>query len=225
MSHKAITFDETLNLMLKQTPKTTASRYQNQRIAYDEALVYEILDEALFCTVSYSENNEPFSIPQSFARVGDKIILHASVGSHFMRKLADGRSVCLSFMLADDLVIAKSAFHHSVNYRSVVMFSKGEIVEDYDLKYLAFKELTNKIVPNSWDYLRPINQKEIDKTLAISFQIVEANSKVRQGQPSHEEEENDLPIWTGLIPIKPLRGKPIGDDISKDIPLPAHLQY
>lgn len=210
--------------MLKPSPKTTASRYQNQRIAYDEALLYEILDEALFCTVSFAEENEPFSIPQSFVRIGDQLIIHASVGSHFMRKLGDGRTVCIAITLADDIVVAKSAFHHSVNYRSVIMFAKGEVIADDELKYKIFEQLTNKIVPGSWDYLRPITQKEIDKTMAISFQILEANSKVRQGPPSHKEEENHLPIWTGLIPIKPIRGKPIADEMSKNIPLPAHLE-
>lgn len=211
--------------MLQKTDKTTASRYQNQRISYDEKVVHEILDEALFCTISYAENNEPFSIPQSFVRVGNKVILHASVGSYFMRKLADGRPICITVTLADELVVTKSAFHHSVNYRSLVMFAKGELIENKDTKYEAFKALTNKIVPNSWDYLRPITDKELDKTMAIGFHINEASAKVRKGQPSHEEQENDLPIWTGLIPIKPLRGKPIADEMGNKIPLPEHLKF
>jgi len=209
--------------MIEKTARTTPSRYAHQRTHFDEQIVCPILDEALFATISYSEDNQPFSIPQSFVRVGDYLYFHGSIGSHFMRTLADGRPVCISVMLADELVVAKTAFHHSVNYRSVVLFSKGEVIEDRDLKYDAFKALTEKIVPNSWDYLKPMSKKEVDKTIAVRFQIQEASAKVRQGPPGHEEDEKDLPIWTGLIPIKPLRQKPIPDEEGQRWDLPEHL--
>ncbi|MGR3808984.1 pyridoxamine 5'-phosphate oxidase family protein [Jiulongibacter sp. NS-SX5] len=211
--------------MERKTERTTPSRYANQRASYTNEDIYAILDEALFCTVSYAEGDQPYSIPQSFVRVGNAIYLHASVGSHFIRMLADGRPVCISVMLADDLVIAKTAFHHSVNYRSVVVFAKGKLIEDRDQKYDIFKALTNKIVPNSWDYLKPMSKKEADKTLAVEFSLDEASAKVRQGPPSHEKDEMDLPIWTGLIPIKPLRQQPVPDEHGAKIPLPDHLKY
>jgi uncharacterized protein len=211
--------------MERKTERTTPSRKANERAHYDDQQIYEILDEALFCTISYSENNEPFSIPQSFVRIDNHIYLHGSVGSHLMRMLSDSRSVCITVMLADELVIAKTAFHHSVNYRSVVIFAKGELLETQDDKYAAFKALTEKMVPNSWDYLKPMSKKEVDKTTGIKFSLAEASAKIRQGEPGQEEDEMHLPIWTGLIPIKPLRQKPVPDKYGAKIPLPEHLKY
>ena len=211
--------------MTRQTKRNTPSRKANDRAKYDDETIYSILDEALFCTISYAENNVPVSIPQSFVRIDNHVYLHGSVGSHFMRTITDGRTVCISVMLADELVIAKTAFHHSVNYRSVVIYTKGELIEDEELKYEAFKQLTEKMVPNSWDYLKPMNKKEMAKTTGIRFSLEEAGAKVRQGQPSHEEDEMDLPIWTGLIPIKPVRQAPIPDKHGAKIELPEHLMF
>lgn len=210
--------------MAQKTERTTPSRKANQRANYEDKVIHDILDEALFCTVSYAEDNQPFSIPQSFVRRGNYIYLHASVGSHFIRKLANGRPVCITVMLADDLVIAKTAFHHSVNYRSVVIFAKGELIDDRDHKYEAFKALTEKMVPGSWDYLKPMSKKEVDKTTAIRFSLEEASAKLRQEGPSHEPDEMDLPIWTGLIPIKPVRQAAVPDEHGAKIPLPDHLR-
>ncbi len=213
-----------IKIMSRKTPRTTPSRYANQRADYSDDVIYPILDEALFCTISYAEDNVPFSIPQSFVRIDDHIYLHASVGSHLIRTIADGRPLCISVMLADDIVVAKTAFHHSVNYRSVVVYGKAEIIEDQELKYDAFKALTEKMVPGSWDYLKPMSEKEMAKTTAVRIPLDEASAKTRQGQPSHEEDEMDLPIWTGLIPIKPLRQTPVPDEHGAKIELPEHLK-
>jgi uncharacterized protein len=209
--------------MLEKTPRTTPSRYANQRMSYDEAVVFPILDEALFCTVSYSVDNQPFSIPTAFVRKENKLYIHGSVGSHFLREIEKGIPVCISVMLTDALVVAKSAFHHSVNYRSVVIFSKAQRIDNYEAKALFFKELTEKIVPNSWDYLRPMKSKEVDKTMLLVFDIVEASAKVRSGMPSDDEEDQGLPIWSGLIPVPSNRLMPIADELSVNIPLPSHL--
>lgn len=208
--------------MIKQTPRTTPSR-SAKRASYDEATVYSILDEALFCTISYSVDNQPFSIPTAFVRKENKLYIHGSVGSHFLREIEKGIPVCISVMLVDDLVVAKSAFHHSVNYRSVVIFSSAERIDDFDAKWFFFKELTEKIVPNSWDYLRPMKANEVNKTMLLSFDISEASAKLRKGMPNDDEEDQNLPIWSGLIPVPPKRLTPIADDFSKNIPLPKHL--
>jgi uncharacterized protein len=210
--------------MLPKTPRTTPSRYANQRMSYDEAVVFPILDEALFCTISYSTDNQPFSIPTAFVRKENKLYIHGSVGSHFLREIEKGIPVCISVMLTDALVVAKSAFHHSVNYRSVVIFSNAQRIDDYEVKYSFFKELTEKIVPNSWDYLRPMQKKEVDKTMLLVFDIVEASAKVRSGMPMDDEEDQNLPIWSGLIPIPSNRLTPIADELSVNIPLPEHLR-
>ncbi|MFY7889304.1 MAG: pyridoxamine 5'-phosphate oxidase family protein [Spirosomataceae bacterium] len=210
--------------MLEKTPRTTPSRYANQRMHYDEAVVFPILDEALFCTISYALDGQPFSIPTAFVRKEDKLYIHGSVGSHFLRGIESGIPVCISVMLTDALVVAKSAFHHSVNFRSVIIFSQAQRIDDYEMKAAFFKELTEKIVPDSWDYLRPMKAKEVDKTMLLVFDIKEASAKIRTGMPSDDEEDQELPIWSGLIPIPNNRLTPIPDELSVNIPLPAHLK-
>jgi uncharacterized protein len=189
----------------------------------DRETIYSILDEALYCTVSYAVDNRPFSIPTAFVRYNNKIYIHGSVGSHFIREIEKGIPVCISVTLMDALVIAKSAFNHSINYRSVVLFAEAEKLEDHQTKKEAFEWLTNKIVPGSWDYLRAIKENEINKTTALAFSIEQASAKVRTGMPNDEEEDLALPIWSGIIPLHTGRAQPIADNTSKNIPLPAHL--
>lgn len=165
---------------MQPTSRTTPSRLA-KRAHFDEATVYPILDEALFCTVSCVIDGQPFSIPTAFARFDDYLYLHGSVGSHFIRAIEKGNPVCITVMLTDALVVAKSAFHHSVNYRSVVLFSTAEKVEEYDHKVDALRWITEKIVPESWDYLRPITESEVKKTTVLAFKIEEASAKVRTG--------------------------------------------
>jgi uncharacterized protein len=209
--------------MIQKTDKTTPSRYANQRMHYDEGVVFSILDEALFCTVSYAVDNQPFAIPTAFVRKENQLYIHGSVGSHFLREIEKGIPVCISIMLTDAIVVAKSAFNHSVNYRSVVIFSNAVKIDDFEAKSLFFKELTNKIVPNSWDYLRPMKANEVNKTTLLKFEITEASAKVRSGPPIDDEEDEKLPIWSGLIPIPNARLAPISDELSQNIPIPAHL--
>jgi nitroimidazol reductase NimA-like FMN-containing flavoprotein (pyridoxamine 5'-phosphate oxidase superfamily) len=196
-----------------------------KRAHFDPTTIYPILDEALFCTISYSKDNQPFSIPTSFVRYEDKIFIHGSVGSHFIREIATGIPVCITVMLVDALVVAKSAFSHSVNYRSVVIFSKAEVIEDTALKTESFKWLTNKIVPRSWDYLRPVKLSEVRKTTALAFQLDESSAKIRMGMPNDEPEDQGLPIWSGIIPLQPHRGIPQPDPSSENIQLPEHLKH
>jgi len=210
--------------VIQQTPRTTTSRMP-KRTQYEEELVYSILDEALFCTVSYALNNQPYSIPTAFVRKENRLYIHGSVGSHFLRGIESGIPVCISVMLTDALVVAKSAFHHSVNYRSVVIFSNAVKHEDFDEKAAFFQELTEKIVPNSWDYLRPMKASEVNKTTLLSFEISEASARMRTGMPNDDEADKELPIWSGIIPIPNKRLNPVADENSVDIPLPEHLNY
>ncbi|MEM1359257.1 MAG: pyridoxamine 5'-phosphate oxidase family protein, partial [Bacteroidota bacterium] len=163
--------------------RTTPSRLP-KRASQDPATVYPILDEALFCTMSFVWEGRVRSIPQSIVRVGDAVYFHASVGSHFFRSLAQLEEVCITVTLADDIVVAKTAFNHSINYRSVVLWGKPEVIEDHDEKYTAFKKLTEKMVPGSWDYLLPMTDKQMAKTMAIKVPITEASAKVRHGPPT-----------------------------------------
>lgn len=204
-----------------KSSRTSPSRYP-KRAHHDPATVYPILDEALFCTMSFVWEGRVRSIPQSIVRLGDAVYFHASVGSHFFRSLAQLDEVCITITLADDIVVAKSAFNHSINYRSVVLWGKPEVIDEYDEKYAAFKELTEKMVPGSWDYLLPMTDKQMAKTMAIKVPITEASAKVRQGPPSDVVSEQD--IWTGLIPIKPVRGIPVAGPDADGIALPDHLK-
>lgn len=194
-----------------------------KRAHYDKKAIYSILDEALFCTVSYVFENKPFTIPTAFVRRENKLYIHGSVGSHFIWELEKGGPVCISVTLIDALVVAKSAFSHSVNYRSVVLFSKGEKIEEPAMKWNVLEWLTNKIVPNSWDYLRPMKENEVRKTTVLAFDIDEVSAKTRNGMPNDEEEDKPLPIWSGIIPIETSRRDPVPDELSRDIPLPKHL--
>lgn len=209
---------------MQPTSRTIPSR-SAKRAQYDEQTVYSILDEALFCTVSCVINGQPFSIPTAFVRYDNVLYLHGSVGSHFIREIEKGIPVCITVMLTDALVVAKSAFHHSVNYRSVVLFSSAEKVESYEQKAEALKWVTEKMVPGSWDYLRPMTESEVKKTTVLGFKIEEASAKLRTGMPNDDEEDMLLPIWSGLIPLGSGRGKPIADEFSKNVPLPEHLQH
>lgn len=214
-------------MSFEKTPKVIPSRYANQRAFYDKETIYPILDEALFCTISFIKENTPFAIPTSYVREEDTIYIHGSVGSHFLRHLGNGTEVCISVMLVDELVVAKSAFDHSVNYRSVILFGKSVIIDAYDEKYRFFRSLTEKIIPNSWNYLRPIKESEINKTTLMAFKIDEASAKIREGMPYSDDSTSpdlSLPIWSGLIPIKTERSEPIADSTSESVPLPNHLR-
>lgn len=195
-----------------------------KRAQYDKETICSILDEALYCTISYVADDKPFSIPTAFVRYDNKLYIHGSVGSHFIWELEKGKPVCISVTLIDALVVAKSAFHHSVNYRSVVLFAQAEKIDDPDKKAEAFKWLTNKMVPGSWDYLRPIKENEVRKTTILAFDIEEASAKIRTGLPVDDEEDQALSIWSGLIPLETTRRDPVADELSRNIPLPLHLQ-
>ena len=194
-----------------------------KRAHYDKEGIYAILDEAILCTISFASEGKPFSIPTAFVRYGDKIYIHGSVGSHFIREIEKGIPVCISVTLMDDIVVAKSAFHHSINYRSVIIFATAEKIDRIEDKTAAFEWLTNKIVPGSWNYLRKIQENEVRKTTALAFSLDQASAKVRTGMPIDDEEDQTLPIWSGLIPLQTIRKEPIADEFSQKIPLPPHL--
>lgn len=207
------------------TEKTEITRLPKRGV-YDKEVVYAILDEALFCTLAYVREGQPFQIPTGFVRIGNKIYLHGSVGSFYMRELRDKKgAVCISATHIDGLVLARSAFHHSVNYRSVVVFSHAQLVEDKDELYKALEAFTNKMQPGRWDDVRQPNDGEWKATMCLSFEIEEASAKVRTGGPKDDEEDYDLNVWAGVVPLKLQRLTPIVDaDRKKDVELPGYLK-
>jgi uncharacterized protein len=208
----------------EKTDRTTITRLP-KRGAYDKDTIYAILDEALYCTLAFVQNNQPFQIPTGFCRIDNKLYIHGSVGSTYMRSLAEQKlPVCINVTHLDGLVLARSAFHHSVNYRSVIIFSTAEVVCDENEIYLALEVFTNKMQPGRWDDIRKPTDGEWKKTMVLSFLIEEASAKIRTGPPKDDEEDYDLDIWAGVVPLQTLRMKPVPDPVLKEgIKLPEYL--
>lgn len=204
-----------------QTTRTTPSRLA-KRADYDAETIYTILDDALFCTVSYVQDGQPMAIPTACARKDDTLYIHGSVGSHFIRSIENGVPVCITVMLNDGLVLAKSAFHHSVNYRSVVVFARAEKVTDETEKMDALALITDQLVPGRWADLRPTTDAELRKTTVLAFSLAEASAKTRTGGPNDDPEDIDLPTWTGVLPMATVRLTPVQRE-GETIPLPDYL--
>lgn len=204
------------------TPRTTPSRLA-KRAHYETDTIDTILDDALFCTVSYVQDGQPMAIPTAYARKDDKLYIHGSVGSHFIRSIENGAPVCITVMLADGLVLAKSAFHHSVNYRSVVIFANAEKVTDEAERMEALALITDHLIPGRWADLRPTTDSEMRKTTVLAFSLAEASAKVRTGGPNDDPEDADLPTWSGVVPLQTVRLTPIPREGEENIPLPAYL--
>jgi len=206
------------------TDKTSITRLP-KRGDYSEATIHAILDEALFVTVAYQLEGQPFQIPTGFCRIGNTVYIHGSVGSFYMREMAKGIPVCLSAMLVDGMVLARSAFHHSVNYRSVVAFSKGRKVEDKEELYHSLEVLTNKMCPGRWNDVRQPNEGEWKATMVLAFELEEASAKVRTGPPKDDEEDYALNVWAGVQPMRLVRLAPQADpDLKAGVPIPAYLR-
>ena len=206
------------------TDKTKITRLP-KRGSYDKEVVYSILDEALVCTVAFNLNGQPFQIPTGFCRIENTLYIHGSVGSFYMRELAAGKlPVSIGVTHLDGLVLARAAFHHSVNYRSVVIFGKAKKVEDEKALYNILEIFTNKMQPGRWDDIRKPNDKEWKATMVLAIEIEEASAKVRTGEPKDDEEDYDLDIWAGVVPLKLERKTPVADPVlKKGIDLPDYL--
>lgn len=205
-----------------QTSRTTPSRLA-KRAHYDAETIHPILDDALFCTVSYVMDGQPMAIPTAFARHDDQLYVHGSVGSHFIRQVEQGGPVCISVMLCDALVLAKSAFHHSVNYRSVIIFGTARKVDDETEKMDALALITDHLVPGRWADLRPTADSELRKTTVLAFSLAESSAKVRTGGPSDDPEDAHLPTWSGVVPMQTVRLAPVPRDGEENVPVPNYL--
>jgi len=206
-----------------KTDRTEITRLPKRGV-YDKEVIYSILDEALFCTLAYSSAGQPFQIPTGFCRIGNTVYAHGSVGAHYMREMATGIPVCISATLIDGIVLARSAFHHSVNYRSVVLFSKGRKVTDEDELYKSLEVFTNKMCPGRWDDVRQPNSGEWKATMVLAFDIEDASAKVRTGGPKDDEEDYALDVWAGVQEVKTSRGQLIPDELLKSgVRIPNYL--
>lgn len=207
-----------------KTPRTTITRLP-ARGAYDEQTIFAILDEALVCTLAFVRENQPFQIPTGFCRIDDRIYIHGSVGSAYLRELAKTKNpVCISATLLDGLVLARAAFHHSVNYRSVVLFGVPEKVTDEQELYQVLEVFTNKMQPGRWEDVRKPDPGEWKATLVLSIRIDEASAKVRSGPPKDDREDYTTDIWAGVVPLHLQRSAPEPDPVLRaGIVMPQYL--
>lgn len=192
------------------TERTRVKRLPD-RGKYDAETVHKILDEAFVCHVGFVVDGQPFVIPTNFGRVGATVYLHGSSASRMLRALSDGVQVCVTVTLIDGLVLARSAFHHSVNYRSVVILGRATPVEDPDEKNRALAAFTEHIMRGRWDAIRQPTEQELKATSVLALPLDEVSAKVRIGPPKDDEEDYSLPIWAGVLPLPIVPGKPIPD--------------
>jgi len=193
-----------------QTSRTTVRRLP-ERGVYDRDTVYAILDEALICHVGFAVEGQPFVIPTIHWRDGDTLYFHGSAASRMLRALRGGVDTCVTVTLLDGLVLARSAFHHSMNYRSVVVLGKAVEVSDRDEKLRALDRLVRHITPDRAAQIRPPNESELRQTLVLALPLAEASAKMRSGPPVDEDEDYGLRVWAGVIPIRMVRDEGVED--------------
>jgi nitroimidazol reductase NimA-like FMN-containing flavoprotein (pyridoxamine 5'-phosphate oxidase superfamily) len=184
-----------------RTDRVRVRRLPN-RAAYDRATVHAILDEALVCHLGFVHANQPFVIPTLHARIGDDLYVHGSSASRMLAALGEGVAACVSATLIDGLVLARSAFHHSVNYRSVVLLGTARRVTDPDEKLAALRAFTEQIVPGRWADVRPPTPQELKGTSVLCLPLEEVSAKLRTGQPVDDEDDYALNVWAGVLPLQ-----------------------
>jgi uncharacterized protein len=204
----------------------TKVRRKPDRGSYDRELIYSILDEAFVCNIAFVDKGLPIVVPTNYVRVGDKLFLHGSTASRLMKTLANGAPVCLCVTLLDGIVLAPSATGHSVNYRSVVVMGKAEVVEGEEAKLAAMRDFVESVIRGRWATVRPPSTQELKGTMVVSVPLVEASAKVRTGFALDDETSYSSGAYTGVIPMKWAAGTPIPDPRRKsDVPAPANIQH
>ncbi len=206
------------------TEKTKVKRVP-KRGCYDRETIYGILDQEFICHVGFVHQGYPVVIPTLYGREDNVIYLHGSMASRMMTNLAEGIDLSLSVTMVHGLVLARSAFHHSANYASVVLFGKAQQVVDPTDKMHGFEVITNHIIPHRWEECRPPNAKEMKGTMLLKISIDEASAKIREGGPVDDKEDYDLDIWAGVVPIRRYYDKPVVDPLMKQsMELPRSVQ-
>lgn len=219
-----MTHSESANAAFLQTQRTQIKRLP-QRGDYDRQTIYDILDEGLICQIGFVVNGQPFVIPTAYGRVGDRLYLHGSPASRMLRTLKEGVEVCVTVTLLDGLVLARSAFHHSMNYRSVVVFGRATLVEDSAEKLEALKAFTEHVMRDRWAEVRPPNRQELAGTMVLALPLTEASAKMRSGAPVDDEADYELPVWAGELPLRLTTLEPVADPrLATEIKLPNHVQ-
>lgn len=199
----------------------TRVRRMGKRGAYDAATVHAILDAALMCHVGYVVEGQPYVTPTAHWRDGDHVYWHGSSASRMLRTLEGGVDVCVTASLLDGLVLARSGFHHSMNYRAVMALGRAELVGDQNAKLHALKAFSDRLVPGRWETLRPPTSQELKATTILRLKLDEASAKVRTGPPVDDEEDYALPVWAGVLPLSVVAGEPVADPrLAPGTPVP-----
>ena len=206
--------------------KTTRNtlRRSPQRGHYDRATIYPILDAGFLCHVGFTIGEQPYVLPNAYGREGDTLYLHGAIGNRMLNQLEQGIPVCVTVTHTDGIVLARSVFHHSFNYRSVVLFGTACRVAEAEKEH-ALHVVTEQILKGRWDEARPPTEQELRITKVLAVTIEEASAKVRTGPPKDEEEDYTLPIWAGVLPLKMVAGEAIPDPAMKQaLPLPESIR-
>jgi uncharacterized protein len=219
-----LTQSEELDMnQIPQTERTTLKRLP-KRGSFDREVINAILDEGFVCHVGFIADGKPVVIPTGYARLDENLIIHGSQASRMLRALGKGIDVCVTVTLIDGFVLARSAFHHSMNYRSVVVFGRAEVVDVREEKFAALRALSEHMIPGRWDYVREPNEQELQQTTVLSVPLNEASAKIRTGQPIDDDEDYDLPIWAGIVPLRMSAEAAIADPLMRmAVDVPAHV--
>ena len=211
-----MTFTQTERTKLKRLPK---------RGHFDRETVYGILDEGFICHVGFAPEGKPVVIPTGYARVDDKLYIHGSQASRMLRTLSGGVDACVTVTIVDGLVLARSAFHHSMNYRSVVVFGRATLVEDRVEKNAALLALSEHFIRGRWDDVREPTEEELIQTTVLSLPLTEVSAKIRMGPPLDDEEDYAMNVWAGVIPLRLEAGDPIKDPrLPEGIDVPEYAR-
>lgn len=204
------------------TPRTTVRRKPGRGV-YDRETIEAILDEGFLCNVAVVVEGRPLVIPTAYARGGEWILLHGARNNAMLRAVLQGEA-CISVTLLDGLVLARSVLHHSMNYRSVVLFGQGEEITDRDEKFEAMRVIVEQIIPGRWEDARLPSDAEVEATLVIKFPIEECSAKIRTGPPIDDDADMSLPVWAGVLPVQPAWKKPEPDpQLPAGIPVPEYV--
>ncbi|HEX4769228.1 MAG TPA: pyridoxamine 5'-phosphate oxidase family protein [Bryobacteraceae bacterium] len=195
---------------LAPTSRTQVRRLPKRGV-YDTEQINAILDEGFLCHVGFVQDGQPFVIPTLFARSGDRLYLHGSAASRMLKTAGGGADICVTVTLVDGFVLARSVFHHSMNYRSVVVFGKARLVTEIEEKAKALHAFTDKIARDRWGEARIPSEQEYKATHVLAIPIEEASAKVRTGPPLDDEEDYSLPVWAGVVPLRISAGQPQDD--------------
>jgi nitroimidazol reductase NimA-like FMN-containing flavoprotein (pyridoxamine 5'-phosphate oxidase superfamily) len=208
---------------LAPTPRTRVRRVPKRGL-YDRAAIEAILDEALYCHLGFVQADQPYVIPMLHARVGDVVYVHGSAASRAVRTLGGAAPACLTVTLADGVVLARSAFHHSLNYRSVVLLGTMHLVTGRDEQLRALEAFTEQLVPGRWAQVRPPSPQELKGTSVLALPLTEASAKVRTGPPIDDDEDLALDVWAGVVPLHTVAGAPEPDaHLAPGTPAPEHV--